>query len=59
MYFAEEILQQQDAYIQKGEMLNRPALGVREKVLAKHMAYIEKYNEMSDAKKMGSMGTVK
>jgi nifR3 family TIM-barrel protein len=46
-------------YLQKGEMLNKPALGVREKVLAKHLAYIEKYNDMTDTNKTGYMSKVK
>jgi nifR3 family TIM-barrel protein len=46
-------------YLQKGETRTRPALEVREKVLAKHLAYIEKYNEMTDTNKKGYMGKVK
>lgn len=46
-------------YLQKGERRTRPALGVRKKVLAKHLAYIEKYNEMTDSNKTGYMGKVK
>jgi len=46
-------------YLQTGETLNKPALEVREKVLAKHLAYIEKYNDMTDSNKAGYMGKVK
>jgi tRNA-dihydrouridine synthase len=45
-------------YLQTGETLNKPALEVREKVLAKHLAYIEKYNDMKDSNKTGFMGRV-
>jgi nifR3 family TIM-barrel protein len=46
-------------YLQKGETRTRPALGVREKVLAKHLAYIEKYNDMTERNKAGYTGKVK
>lgn len=46
-------------YLQKGETHHRPALEVRQKVLATHLAYIEKYNEMTDINKTGYMGKVK
>ena len=46
-------------YLQKGETRTRPALEERKKVLTKHLAYIEKYNEMTDANKKGYMGKVK
>ncbi len=46
-------------YLQTGETFTRPDLGVREKVLAKHLAYIEKYSDMTDINKTGYMGKVK
>jgi nifR3 family TIM-barrel protein len=46
-------------YLQKGETLKKPALAVREKVLAKHLAYIEQYNDMTDTNKIGYMGKVR
>jgi len=48
-----------EEYLHNGETHTRPAIGVRKKVLAKHLAYIEKYNEMSDTNKTGYMGKVK
>jgi nifR3 family TIM-barrel protein len=45
-------------YLHKGEMRHRPPLEVREKVLAKHLGYIERYNDMTDTNRKGYMGKV-
>ena len=45
-------------YLKKGKTLKRPTLAAKKKVLKKHLAYIEKYNDMTDSNKAGFMGRV-
>ena len=45
-------------YLKKGMTLKRPTLAAKKKVLKKHLAYIEKYNDMTDSNKTGFMGRV-
>lgn len=40
-------------YLHKGGTFRKPALGVRKKVLAKHLAYIEQYNDMTETNRAG------
>jgi len=46
-------------YLKKGKILKRPTLTAKKKVLKKHLAYIEKYNDMTAKNKTGFMGRVK
>jgi nifR3 family TIM-barrel protein len=45
-------------YLKKGKTLKRPTLAAKKKILKKHLAYIEKYNDMTDSNKTGFMGRV-
>jgi nifR3 family TIM-barrel protein len=45
-------------YLKSGEVLKKPPMAERQKVLAKHLAYIEQYNDMTETNRRGYMGKV-
>ncbi|MEE8381326.1 MAG: tRNA dihydrouridine synthase DusB [Thermodesulfobacteriota bacterium] len=45
-------------YLKKGKTLKKPTLAVKKKILKKHLAYIEKYKDMTDNDRIGFMGKV-
>ena len=45
-------------YLENGEVLKKPPMAERQKVLEKHLDYIEQYNEMAETNKRGYMGKV-
>jgi tRNA-dihydrouridine synthase B len=47
-----------DNYLKKGKTLKKPTLAVKKRILKKHLAYIEKYKDMTDNDKIGFMGKV-
>jgi nifR3 family TIM-barrel protein len=47
-----------EIYLKKGKTLKKPTLAAKKKVLKKHLAYIEKYNDMTANNKTGLMGKV-
>jgi nifR3 family TIM-barrel protein len=52
------IFQDIDNYLKKGKTLKKPTLEVKKRILKKHLAYIEKYKDMTDNDKIGFMGKV-
>jgi nifR3 family TIM-barrel protein len=47
-----------ETYLKNGEVFKKPPMAEREEVLARHLAYIEKYNDMTETNRIGYMGKV-
>lgn len=47
-----------ETYLKSGEVFKKPPKAEREEVLARHLTYIEKYNNMTETNRMGYMGKV-
>ena len=47
-----------ETYLKNGEVLKKPPMAEREEVLARHLAYIEKYSDMTETNRIGYMGRV-